>query len=695
MIKKKVKKIPKYNTGAVTISPDVLNNAMAGKFNTPTQFGEQQPMASIAQHSQATVGLSRVDSAATNASAIAGAIGAAGSGLGAALGIRQGKAGQIANTLGDMASVIPGIGPIIGAGLKNVGGFLGDTGSVDVNTGEIEYGSGIIGGLFGPSRKELRRKSNQIKNSIQAKSQTENLVADYYNDPNVVQNPNVLAAEGGIMRRPVDALVSKGELIYNPMTKKLSKVPGSKGKPNKADDVYARLYEGDVVISNSPTMLMANGKTPAQNLEGLVDSNKNVKAKEAIIKKVVNWQEANKTKPQEYAMYSEGDIVENAKKRDRTVAATIVDGKSYIKLGDGHWYTDINGQAGKRVILTPKLRKAFADVKETPSGYDNDIKLTPGGYDQKWEWQSEHANNPMYQQLFGQNKKYNLAQPLRQVELAGYNYGPSYGEYDPDFGNYDYSSWLRIPDNWRSENATTTGSRSTKATAAPQQTTVKNNGPTPVKEAKTSLAAERPKDVPKLNKMSQEEIKAHGDRWASLLKDKPNTQWLDKLAGIAPVAAALINKPDYHKEEAIISPAKYIPTGVNIDPIRRAADESFAMARYNQANINPNTGAGMAYGLQAAANRTKALADAYKWQQDTQNRLITQNVGIYNDWSKRYDAARYKAIENTMANEAAADAQYDTRIKDAMSYYRDWQLTPFLKQYLSSGAYKENVNRLS
>jgi hypothetical protein len=65
------------------------------------------------------------------------------------------------------------------------------------------------------------------------------------------------------MRKPVDALVSKGELIYDPTTQKLRQVPGSKGKPNKADDVFARLYEGDVVISNSPTMLMANGKTPA------------------------------------------------------------------------------------------------------------------------------------------------------------------------------------------------------------------------------------------------------------------------------------------------------------------------------------------------------------------------------------------------------------------------------------------------
>ena len=46
-MKKKVKKIPKYNGGG-TISPDVLNKSMEGRFNAPTQFGKQQPMASMA-----------------------------------------------------------------------------------------------------------------------------------------------------------------------------------------------------------------------------------------------------------------------------------------------------------------------------------------------------------------------------------------------------------------------------------------------------------------------------------------------------------------------------------------------------------------------------------------------------------------------------------------------------------------------
>jgi hypothetical protein len=153
-------------------------------------------------------------------------------------------------------SIMPGWGHLIGG---IAGGLVGSLkkGGVDPNTGEIQYG-----GIFGRSEASLQRESNRIKGSILAKARTEDLKADWMNQ-GINPAPNVLAAEGGIMRQPVDALVSKGELIYNPVTKKLSQVPGSKGKPNKADDVYAKLYEGDVVISNSPTMLMANGKTPA------------------------------------------------------------------------------------------------------------------------------------------------------------------------------------------------------------------------------------------------------------------------------------------------------------------------------------------------------------------------------------------------------------------------------------------------
>ena len=178
-----------------------------------------------------------------------------------------------------------------------------------------------------------------------------------------------------------------------------------------------------------------------------------------------------------------------------------------------------------------------------------------------------------------------------------------------------------------------------------------------------------PMDKPTLKKLANpSEVDGIIAAYKAQNKGKGTFDWLNTLSDYAPLAAALLGDYDYHKEEAIIGPAKYIPTGVSINPIRRAADESYTMARYNQANISPNTGAGMAYGLQAASNRAKTLADAYTWQQDAQNKRIAQNVGIYNDWSKRYDAARYQAIADTRANEAAAQQMRDSAIRDAYEF---------------------------
>ena len=264
MMKKKVKKIPKYADGTPFYKD-------ANFYSQATDFLTQQ----VDNVNQSKQGV-------TAGGIAKGAL--SGAATGAAIG-----------------SVVPGIGTAIGAvGGALVGGITSaigkghgyDEDSSSTRFADIyEPGSGIAS-WFGHSKGWAKQNANLVQSGNIAKVQSEGVKADYTNDPNVIVNPNVLVAEGGIMRQPVDALVSKGELIYNPMTKKLSKVPGSKGKPNKEDDVFAKLYEGDVVISNSPTMMMSNGKTPAQNLMGMVDkyaTGGTVKAREAIIKKVVNW----------------------------------------------------------------------------------------------------------------------------------------------------------------------------------------------------------------------------------------------------------------------------------------------------------------------------------------------------------------------------------------------------------------------
>lgn len=59
-----------------------------------------------------------------------------------------------------------------------------------------------------------------------------------------------------------------------------------------------------------------------------------VKAREAIIKKVVNWQEANKTKPQEYAMFDEDTGKVKARKKEKI---------DYVVWNNKFGYFDANG----------------------------------------------------------------------------------------------------------------------------------------------------------------------------------------------------------------------------------------------------------------------------------------------------------------------------------------------------------------
>lgn len=189
---------------------------------------------------------------------------------------------------------------------------------------------------------------------------------------------------------------------------------------------------------------------------------------------------------------------------------------------------------------------------------------------------------------------------------------------------------------------------------------------------------------------------ADGRRAARKHLSKQNTpNWLDEMSNLLPVIG-LFDKYDWHTESSQITPPRFVPVNADPRPLLRAADESLAMARYDQANISPNTGAGMAYGLQAASNRAKAYADAYQWQQETNNKLVAQNAGIYNDWRKQRDAYATQAIADTRANEGAAQQMRDQAIKDAYEFQTGrrndrWKLSmlePLMKYAVDDNIWK-------
>ena len=199
-------------------------------------------------------------------------------------------------------SIVPGWGHLIGAGAGFLTGAF-QKGSVDPNTGEIQYG-----GIFGRSKRSLRNESNRIKTSLVDKIITQDLNEGYYSDPNNSINTNIYAtaAEGGIMRQPVDALVSPGEIAINPYTLEYRQFGNDNEEPNSKDNIRTVLETGDNVKSHAKHMIMPNGKTPADNAKMVLDSNMPEEMKRKMIKKIDNWESAHRTKTQQYAKFDEG-----------------------------------------------------------------------------------------------------------------------------------------------------------------------------------------------------------------------------------------------------------------------------------------------------------------------------------------------------------------------------------------------------
>lgn len=632
---------------------------------------------------------------------------------GVSFGSVLGGMGKGAATGAALGSVIPGIGTVIGGiGGAIIGGVtsaVGQSGSVDENTGEVTKSSGLTR-LFGWGRgdESLYAKSNRIKTSNVDKQLTPYMNYKFMSDPWNHLNTNVYvnAAEGGIMRTPVEALVSKGELIYNPVTKKLSQVPGSKGKPNKADDVYTRLYEGDVVISNSPTMLMANGKTPAQNLMGMVDkyaTGGTVKAREAIIKKVVNWQEANKTEPQEYAMYDRGtgkDGVENKpiKKRrnsiwnrmqdkwnasaindwlenyynniDKYEDHAIIDGRLFIKH-DGKWYDSHKGGLGRAVKdnLLPESGKGYmTDRYQTvpfKQGVFSDVD--------KSKIVKRKKNNIAVSDIVKPNSN-NGNTTNTELDFVSFRHvNPDYDTPKSDIATNDINSVIT-----ESKKGTVGKPSSGKKTATSRATT--SAAPQEEKLTPEQIAESlRIQDIGERHWL-RGLVSEPNQSLASLAQTTPGKLKIQKLAapsspknhvddnnstnfntnlGDLAYKAAVLTQPLWGRAKA--EPVNYdlpyvnfVPTSIDVTNDLANIDRNAAAAQYDLANRYRNTGAGLAATLQLAQNRSAQQSAIRQWQTNAQNELIGKNVGIYNDWSKTRTGIMNDVYDKVAQNKAAA-----------------------------------------
>lgn len=190
-------------------------------------------------------------------------------------------------------------------------------------------------------------------------------------------------------------------------------------------------------------------------------------------------------------------------------------------------------------------------------------------------------------------------------------------------------------------------------------------------------------------------------------KTPSDNNWLDLIDNIAALAGPIGNifSGSPERVETYTYDPVYGPTDYNIDPILREAALSDRIARYNMANINHNTGANMAFGLQSAVNRNKAIANAYATKNNAENQMAFNNAQIANQWGQQYANARHLASVEQAQNDVAARnirrkgfGDLSTRIqqisRDKRLTKRDSAVLEAMLPYLEYGMTSDQLTKL-
>lgn len=190
-------------------------------------------------------------------------------------------------------------------------------------------------------------------------------------------------------------------------------------------------------------------------------------------------------------------------------------------------------------------------------------------------------------------------------------------------------------------------------------------------------------------------------------KTPSDNNWLDLIDNIAALAGPIGNifSGSPERVETYTYDPVYGPTDYNIDPILKEATLSDRIARYNMANINHNTGANMAFGLQSAVNRNKAIANAYATKNNAENQMAFNNAQIANQWGQQYANARHLASVEQAQNDAAARnirrkgfGDLSTRIqqisRDKRLTKRDSAVLEVMLPYLEYGMTSDQLTKL-
>ena len=633
---KKIKKIPKYSEGGLAelsdksglapgkiIQPDVVTKKIgqdaSNVFNKNFGGGVgTQSMPSFSGISALNTGM--------------GVAAAASQPIASALGIEQGKAGQLVGGVGKAVGLI---NPVAGLAIEAVAPFLGGTGHVNYdqitttsNTKKaVQERSGILGGLFGKDSDQLYVDANQYQNSLVAAELSANAQTDWVNDPRNQYAVDTLKEGGKVGMTPV--YLDSKEVVTDENGNNAVRMPYAEG----TDSILALAKHGSKVFSKRRGYADIAEKIIKGTEEGS-------RLREIETNKLAMIQEATKiNKP------SKKGIV-HAVDGDDDLFGIRALGDKVNRWGEQFWRrltADKYGFAGNNYV-PDRIRGTIPQQYQysTPTG------IAYG------EVGGETWGTVMTPSKTIKTEKTNVI-PIKTVT-------PNYTLTDKDLNLFDKHPWMTAPVETLNTQSVKKSSNSTKrvstGTVKSRTSTSTPSVVSPTKLSTEILDKTTPGTAPTFGLNT-----SLSPRQMSMVRPvvenktdntKSTTNWED----LAYKAASILT-PLFDREKAettrLQRPTWHgIPVAIDVLNQLQDAQLGYALANYNTAQGGYTAGQQLAARGAAASDLARKRVAIHQWQTEQQNKNIAQNIASYNAHANMLAEIANKESDINAANRASA-----------------------------------------
>ena len=584
-----------------------------------------------------------------------------------------------------------------GAGLLTgiIPGIVGRKGSVDPVTGEVTEGSGIKG-RRGPDKNELYARSREIRRNNALREYNTTAAYDWYQENGA--NGYSLAANGGVIPNAL-AYVDDGELLRTPdgniinipeqgkptdsnlvsvpegtqvLSDKL-KVPGTKETFAEAGRklMKKQKYGNDVYAQNSR---MLNEMHNQKAYDELLTIQEDMKKQKGIKKSIGKYDTGTKNVRSADDLSWTRDIMPSDWYRSTLSMITPENIQDYNNLQNTYATLGFtNTKPGN--IITPseavgKYQGAFDNLTDLNAAigdlYRNN-RLTAVGStgDSPETWRDGLPGTATWLRHLGRNV---TPEQLSQIQSSLHPYIEAF--INPENGMVNF--------------------RRNTRTIAPV-----NSNEVSYLDLSSLADTSQARTIPRAtrNITNSKGNAGNNSRSFNIGDLNPLISSLSSFIANYQNAKDLEPEPVYPRyTRAYFSPVEY-----NIQPQLDAINRTNAIARYNETQLAPRTGANLAFGIQSAVARNRAINEAYSNQRAINNQTRARNAQVASNTSQFNAQVQHTAdVENAQNRAQARNLRRQYRsanaaiipamLRDMRQNRRDQALLEYMRPFLEYGS---------